>query len=114
MIFIAASVAGAVGAACRYLVTGWVQRRVQFDFPTGTLIVNLAGSFALGLGVGVGGLESSAGLAALGFFGGFTTFSTWMVETIGLGSTSRRALLYLFLSLVGGVIFAVAGFNLAD
>ena len=111
---VTASLAGAVGAVCRYLVSGWVQTASSSDFPVGTLCVNLTGSFGLGLVVGAGHLDSTLILTAVGFLGGFTTFSTWMIETIRLGPRSPRALINLSLSLTGGVIAAAVGFTLSS
>jgi CrcB protein len=114
MSFLALSMAGAVGAVCRYVISGWIQARHQSDFPLGTLTVNLSGSFGLGSIAGLGAIESVWALAAIGFFGGFTTFSTWTIETLGLRLGSPRAALNLISSLAGGVLGAGAGFMLTD
>jgi CrcB protein len=113
MTLLVAAAAGALGAVLRYLVTGWAQRMVSLDFPVGTMIVNIAGSLGLGIVVGSGGLDSTLTLSLIGLFGGFTTFSSWMVETIRLGIRSPRALLNLSLSLAGGVLAATVGYTLA-
>lgn len=112
MTVIIASLAGSVGAALRYLVSGWVQDRSRPQFPMGTLVVNAAGSLLLGILVGAGDLESTSVLAGIGFLGGFTTFSTWMVETIRLGVASSRALANLFVALIAGVALAALGYIL--
>jgi fluoride exporter len=114
MTIVAVSIAGAAGAVCRYLISGWVQNAVRSDFPAGTLTVNLSGSFALGLIVGTGPLDSTLILFAVGFLGGFTTFSTWMIETVRLGHRSLRTLLNLVVSLVGGLAVAAVGFTLTN
>lgn len=114
MSFVALSLAGALGAVCRYVFSGWIQARLHSDFPLGTLAVNVSGSLGLGVVVGLGAIESSWAIAAIGFFGGFTTFSTWMIETLGLGLVSPRAALNLTLSLAGGVLGAGAGFILTN
>ncbi|MGF1617971.1 MAG: fluoride efflux transporter FluC [Acidimicrobiia bacterium] len=114
MTLLAASIAGAAGAVCRYLISGWVHEGFQSDLPIGTLTVNLTGSLGLGLIVGAGPLDSVLTLTAIGFLGGFTTFSTWMIETIRLGPRSPRALLNLLLSLTGGVTAAIIGFTLTN
>lgn len=112
MTVVIASLAGSLGAAIRYLVSGWVQDRSRSDFPMGTLAVNAAGSLLLGILAGAGDLESNLVLAAVGFLGGFTTFSTWMVETLRLGVSSTRALVNLVLTLVAGVALAALGYIL--
>ncbi len=80
--------AGAVGAAGRYLLDGWVARRAGTALPWGTLAVNVAGSLLLGLltGLGRAGVLGPLALAATGsgFCGSFTTFSTWSYETVRL------------------------------
>jgi CrcB protein len=113
MNLVVVSVAGSLGAVARYLVSGWVQGRTIATFPTGTLMVNLTGAFLLGLIVGNGHLDSALAEAGAGFLGGFTTFSTWMVETLRLGPVSARALLNLTASLIGGLLLVALGFTLA-
>lgn len=112
MTLVVLSLAGSVGAVARYAVSGWVQERFRSDFPLGTMAVNLVGAFALGLVAGLDGLDSGPLLAVAGFLGGFTTFSTWMVETIRLGPWSARAAWNLSLSLFGGVAVAALGYIL--
>lgn len=116
MTFLVATVAGAVGAVCRYLLSGVVQERTRSDFPVGTFTVNLVGAFLLGLTAGIDDLQSTATLAAVGFLGGFTTFSTWMIETIGLGipSIRSRAAVNLALTLLAGVALAAGGYSLTN
>jgi CrcB protein len=108
--------AGALGALCRYLLSGVVQERTRSDFPVGTLTVNLTGAFLLGTVAGVDHLQSTATLAAAGLLGGFTTFSTWMIETIRLGSPPirSRALTNLALTLLAGIALAAAGYSLTN
>lgn len=117
MIQLAAAVAGAAGAVARYALGGWVQRRSGTRFPFGTAAVNLTGAFALGLVAG--GLENGSfphSLAAA-FLGGFTTFSTWMIETLGLGRRHGGrlpALANIGVLVVLGVAAAWAGYRLAS
>jgi CrcB protein len=118
MIITLVAVGGGVGALCRYAVTGWVQRRSGSLRPWGTAAVNLSGTFLLGLFVGYLGGHSYpiADLSPLttGFLGGYTTFSTWMVETLSLsaqgGSAGVRAgMLNLVLPSATGLVLAAAG-----
>jgi CrcB protein len=80
---------GALGAVVRYLLAGWGQRMTESAFPFGTLLVNVLG--CLGIGVAAAALAGPAivreeyRLAILvGFFGGFTTFSTFGYESFAL------------------------------
>jgi CrcB protein len=81
---------GFAGSVIRYLVSGYVQQITKsVDFPYGTLAVNLAGCFIIGLlsqladSRGVFTAESRV-LIFIGFLGGFTTFSTFGNETMNL------------------------------
>lgn len=85
---------GGLGAVCRYLVTTQVGARFGTVFPFGTLTVNTVGSFLMGLIMGALLLLTerygfvAAGPAKLlltvGFLGGFTTFSSFSLETVTL------------------------------
>ena len=77
---------GALGAVARYALSGTVQRVFGGEFPVGTLAVNLLGCAGIGalagLASGSEGLREELRLfAAIGFLGGFTTFSTFGYET---------------------------------
>jgi CrcB protein len=81
---------GFLGAAGRYLVSGWAQRGIGGTFPVGTLAVNVVGCFALGfanaLAEGMGLFTPGARLVLfIGLLGGFTTFSSFAYETFALG-----------------------------
>jgi CrcB protein len=77
--------AGAAGTGARYLVGVWATQRFGSPFPHGTLIVNLAGCFALGAVMHAAlALSWSPTLRAavtIGFIGGLTTYSTFNYET---------------------------------
>jgi fluoride exporter len=79
--------AGALGTGARYLLSGWALALLGAGFPYGTLAVNVAGSFLIGLVMQVGlatPLLSPTLRMTLttGFIGGFTTYSTFNYETI--------------------------------
>lgn len=114
MTFVVATLAGGVGAVCRYLAGRTVATRLGTEFPFGTLTVNVVGSFALGLVAGGADLDRPLAVAVVGFLGGFTTFSTWMLESVDLGIPPLRfpAVLNLALTLVSGVGAAAAGYAL--
>ncbi len=85
----AVAIGGALGSVARYLLGAYVQARVSTALPVGTLLINVVGSFLLGLFVQVG-LDTSAVTPEVRFFlttgfcGGFTTFSTFSYETYRL------------------------------
>lgn len=119
MSYLLIGVFGALGAFFRYRVSGIVQRNWPTVFPAGTLVVNLSGAFVAGIlaGVAAGRGVSDVVLAAggVGFLGGYTTFSTWMVETVltersGGRIGVRRGVENILLTLVPGVVFVAAGF----
>lgn len=99
MITTAAIVAGGLGALARYSLAGIVQRHVRSNHPWGTAVVNVTGAAVLGtlIALHASGHASNATvtIAGTGFAGGFTTFSTWMVESVRLAEppTSRQLLL---------------------
>ncbi|MFW6775027.1 fluoride efflux transporter CrcB [Nocardioides sp. CPCC 205120] len=78
------ALAGGIGAAVRFLVDDAVRRHTGGARPLGTLVVNLTGAFALGLVVGLADRGSVGGdlvaVLGTGLLGGYTTFSTAVVE----------------------------------
>jgi CrcB protein len=112
-------VAGAVGAPLRYVVDSLVSDRVAGVFPLGTLIVNVSGSFALGLLSGLviyHGLSGSPNLIlGTGLIGAYTTFSTFSFETVALleEGDARLAVRNVVTSAVAGAAAAATGLALA-
>lgn len=90
-LFLLVAVCGGAGAALRYLVDLGVTRLVGARFPWGTLVINVTGSFALG--VLTGGTTDAGALAAIGtgLLGGYTTFSSVATAT-ALMAVERRTL----------------------
>ncbi len=95
---------GAIGSAVRYLI-GSINSKTTSVFPWKTLLINILGSFLIGLIAAAA--EKKSGIdpnlilfLKTGFCGGFTTFSTFALETTTLIETGRTgsAFLYLFLS----------------
>lgn len=109
LVFALAAVCGGLGAAARYLIDTGVARLVGARFPSGVMLINITGSFALG--VVVGALPEVASVVGVGFLGGYTTFSTAMVDTVALwrDGARRAALLNAIGMLVAGVLAALAG-----
>lgn len=72
---------GGGGAIARFLVDGAVESERLGEFPWGTLVVNLTGTLALGLLVGLAAPHRTMELIGTATIGSYTTFSTWMLET---------------------------------
>jgi CrcB protein len=107
------AVFGALGAVARFHVDGVVSSRMPGEFPLGPLVVNLSGTFTLGVVVGAALSHHVLLLAGTGFLGGYTTFSTWMVESERLTEAGDLVLMVanLTLSLVLGVALAAVGWH---
>ena len=95
-LFLALSLAGGVGAALRLVIDGAVKARVRTALPVGTLLINVTGSFVLGVvtELALGGVLDDAWRLVIGtgLCGGFTTFSTASFETVRLVQERRYAL----------------------
>jgi len=113
-------VGSAAGGGARFLVGSFIQARTGGTFPFGTLLVNVAGSFLVGLFLRYS-MESVAisadvrGLLTAGFCGGFTTFSTFSWETLRLVEDGNyaRATAYVLASVGLSLAAAFAGIGLA-
>ena len=95
----------AVGAPLRYLVDRAVQARHEPVFPWATLTVNIVGSLLLGVLVALPTSPAVSSLAATGFCGALSTYSTFSYETLRLFEQRSRliALLNVVVSLVAGL-----------
>lgn len=109
---------GLLGANARYLVAGWVTQRFGLAFPWGTFLINISGSFVLGLFMAYM-LRHPAHhyprlFFAVGFLGAYTTFSTFSLEALQLIQSGRvfSALTYMIGSSVIGLFGAWIGFLL--
>ncbi len=114
LLFIFAALAGGAGAALRYLADLGVAKLARRRFPWGILVVNVTGSFALGL---VAGLAPAAlFVVGAGLLGGYTTFSTAMFDTVALWRNGERpaATANLLGTFVLSVIAALAGLLLGS
>jgi len=113
MRFLWVGLAGAVGSIARYAIGLNVD---QSHFPWATLGINLSGAFVLGLflTLALGQLPVAVITPiAIGLIGGFTTFSTFAWEGFTLGRTGRAgiALVYITISVLGGLLAAWAGYT---
>lgn len=90
LLLLAVGVAGGLGAGLRYLVDAGMYRVFRGAFPLGILIVNVTGSLALGVVTGAATGVEFVWVVGAGLLGGYTTFSTVMVETWLLGEVGER------------------------
>ncbi len=110
---------GALGTYLRYFVSGLSYKWFDWTFPVGTLVVNLAGSFFIGLLWGVfESLNMNPNIRIflfVGLLGGFTTFSSFMLETLNLyrDGEIKLAVYNLLTNNIFGVVLVVAGFLLS-
>ena len=110
-------VGGALGSVARYLVSTWSARALGADFPRGTLLVNVTGSFVLAFVFAVPGSRLSPELRLFlgaGICGGYTTYSSFNTETLALldqGSVGLAAA-NLALTVVGCLVAGLAGLAL--
>ena len=112
---------GALGTLARYGLQGFVQVRIPSAFPYGTLLINLTGCFFLGL---IGQFTLNRMVISpdwrvaigVGFFGGYTTFSSFGWETAKMLEDGEwlRASAYISASVVAGLLLSVAGIRLAS
>lgn len=107
---------GALGTLARYGLSGLMHKIFSTTFPLGTLIVNLTGSLLIGI---VWGLWENNNITSnmrtfifIGIFGGFTTFSSYALESLNLfrDGDYKMAILNITASNLLGIILVFAGF----
>ena len=106
---------GGIGACLRYLI-GIIPLKEPYAFPVKTLVINLTGCFVIGLIAALAVKNTSLSPKTMlfiktGLCGGFTTFSTFALETETLIKTGHIgiAILYVALSVIVGVGLSFAG-----
>jgi len=112
---------GAIGTLARYALQGIVQHRTGAVFPTGTLVVNLSGCLLLGF---LGQLTLNRMVISpdmrvamtIGFFGGFTTFSSFSWETVKMLEDGEWLWggAYVLASVCFGLALTVLGIHAAN
>lgn len=115
-------IGGFVGAQARYGISSLFSRKFGTAFPFGTLFINIGGSFILGLFLALAARTVLAEAAfrlliAVGFCGGYTTFSTYTYETLTLlreGHRTKGWLANLAGSFLTGLVGAFAGIWLGN
>lgn len=113
---VAIALGGAFGALARHKVGSFAMHWLGMDFPFGTLTVNVAGSFLLGLLAGGLAFKFSLPLEArafllIGFCGSFTTFSTFALDFANLTTRGNLMLggIYVAVSVAGAILAMFGG-----
>lgn len=119
LVWIAA--AGAVGSVLRYLVAGWGQRLANGSFPVGTMITNVTGCLLIGSLAALFAdrvlvREVHRTAVMIGFLGGYTTFSSFGLETFALMNDGQflRATANVVVSVVLGLTAVWVGYRLVE
>jgi CrcB protein len=110
MTYLAISIGAILGANARFLLGGWVLERMGAEFPYGTLLINVTGSFAIGLAYALierhGAPDWVRPLVIVGFLGAYTTFSTFSLDA--LAEAERGAWLAAGAYVAGSVVASIA------
>ncbi|MBP1629182.1 MAG: crcB [Bacteroidetes bacterium] len=121
-IYLLVALGGAVGSLGRFSISQIFQAKTASDFPWATLFINLVGCFLIGLLLGVSERYQLASHHSLrsffivGLCGGFTTFSTFSSEALGLFQSSQnlQAILYILASILLGLVLTFLGYSLVN
>jgi len=111
LLFVA--IGGAIGSVARYLIQSLIGHYAGSSFPYGTLIVNITGSVFMGLLIGwlgrmmPGHTQSIHLFVAVGVLGGYTTFSTFSLESVNLLEEGRWMAMSLYI--VSSVVLSIGG-----
>lgn len=115
------AIGGGIGSVTRYLVGGWFASRFGPAFPYGTFVINVTGSFIIGLFLAFAQERVSLSpywrlFFAVGFLGGYTTFSSFEYESIRLLQDGEMLLgaVYMIGSVAAGGIAAIGGITLGS
>ncbi|MCV7279922.1 fluoride efflux transporter CrcB [Mycolicibacterium flavescens] len=102
---------GGAGAVARFLVDRAVSHRLPGLFPSGIFVVNISGALVLGVITGLAPGPTTTLLAGVAFVGAYTTFSTWMLQTLELrdGGRTGLAVTNIVASVILGLAAAAAG-----
>jgi CrcB protein len=114
--YLLVGIGGCLGANARYLLAHWIGLRYGSGFPYGTLVINVSGSFVIGLFLGLSSESSPVHpnwrlFVAVGFLGGYTTFSAFSYESLALilQGSWRLGLVNIVGSVMLGLVATLSG-----
>ncbi|MHB8958080.1 MAG: fluoride efflux transporter CrcB [Candidatus Limnocylindrales bacterium] len=120
MTYLAISIGAVLGANFRYLLGGWISDRWGTSFPVGTFVINVTGSFVIGIVLTLVTERLAAPswvrpMIAIGFLGSYTTFSTFSYETLALARDGAWVMagLNVLLSVAASLVGVYLGTSLA-
>lgn len=120
MTYLAISIGAVLGANFRYLLGGWISDRWGTSFPLGTFVINVTGSFVIGIVLTLVTERVAAPawvrpMIAIGFLGSYTTFSTFSYETLALARDGAWAMAgtNVVLSVAASLVGVYLGTSLA-
>ncbi len=120
MTYLAISIGAVLGANFRYLLGGWISDRWGTSFPAGTFVINVTGSFVIGIVLTLVTERLAAPTwvrpaIAIGFLGSYTTFSTFSYETLALARDGAWVMagLNVLLSVGASLVGVYLGTSLA-
>ena len=105
-------IGGILGGLTRFQLGKMISEKSATTFPAGTFLINITGALLLGILVGAGSEGYWYQLLGDGFLGTYTTFSTFMYESVQLfrDNEKRSAIVYIVCSLLLGIAGFTAGF----
>jgi CrcB protein len=114
------AIGGGTGSMLRFIIQKILQPQHAAAFPTGTFLINLTGCFLIGVLWNLAGRwlqwnEELRLLLMTGLCGGFTTFSAFTLESIGLLKENKTSLflIYITASVFGGLLATWIGFRIS-
>ena len=116
-VLLAVGLSGFLGAITRFYINTIVSKTFPYDIPLATLGVNVVGSFAIGLLIGLflffTPSDTVKAFLITGFLGALTTYSTFAIESFFLLQSSLYyAILNMILNLIGSIVAAGSGYKL--
>ena len=107
-------IGGGLGSIARFYLGEYIKNKIDIDFPVSMMIINILGSFLLGISFANTKDINYIFFIQSGFLGGFTSFSTFILQAFNLSKSSKvfKSILYLSASIFFGLIAFLIAFNI--